>query len=421
MDTLNLVRGYLDHESAHLRMTNFDVLKDANLAPIEKHVWTIIEDFMVERELAAIYPGCEQNFNWLMKHLFLSENGKDTEIEESDVTAIFNWILISLRALSVPDLQYRKTNLAKTLEEKYPGLISVLEPLVLAVPGECHDTLSCIGMAKRIIACIRSYDEGQRQKDQTQDGDTGSAGNSVKDNGNIRNPENGGKSEDRKNACGAGSNGADVQSMNVPDGDEDNVQSDCGNDSQTGCSKQSGEEIQAVIGQLEDSGQQKAIPDEADHFPDIDQTLEKDRHPTLQEILDDPSCMKSQDIGELAGKLLEYVNQEGSYHHLEVATEFPVQYGSLTQSEITDIRQQTSALRTRLTGMLQAKTLSRNHIGRHGRVDQQRIARLTVNDPKIFARDSHKQGVNTAVHILLDASGSMSGEKMALPLVSATP
>lgn len=53
---LNLARGYLDHETAHLRHTDFELLAKANLAPVEKHVWNILEDFMVERKLATIYP-----------------------------------------------------------------------------------------------------------------------------------------------------------------------------------------------------------------------------------------------------------------------------------------------------------------------------------------------------------------------------
>lgn len=77
---LNLARGYLDHEAAHLRITDFDVLQAASLTSIEKNVWNIIEDYMVERKLAEIYPGCRHNFIWLIKHLFLRETDASTTV-----------------------------------------------------------------------------------------------------------------------------------------------------------------------------------------------------------------------------------------------------------------------------------------------------------------------------------------------------
>lgn len=75
---LNLARGYLDHEAAHLRITNFKAVENASLTPVEKHVWNILEDFMVERKLASIYPGCAHNFNWLIRHLFLGPENETT-------------------------------------------------------------------------------------------------------------------------------------------------------------------------------------------------------------------------------------------------------------------------------------------------------------------------------------------------------
>lgn len=52
-DLLSLIRGYVDHEAGHIRDTDFDALKAANLTPLEKHIWNTIEDWRVENVLAA--------------------------------------------------------------------------------------------------------------------------------------------------------------------------------------------------------------------------------------------------------------------------------------------------------------------------------------------------------------------------------
>ena len=118
--TLNLARAYLDHEAAHLRATDFEALINAGLSSIEKHVWNILEDRMVEQKLAAVYPGCRHNLTWLIKHLFLNESVADSQEEQEEpVMDIFNWLLIGVRALDVPELQKEKELLAQRIEKHW--------------------------------------------------------------------------------------------------------------------------------------------------------------------------------------------------------------------------------------------------------------------------------------------------------------
>ena len=65
------------------------------------------------------------------------------------------------------------------------------------------------------------------------------------------------------------------------------------------------------------------------------------------------------------------------------------------------------ALRTQLHGLLQSSVLSRSKVGRHGRLDARQLHRLSVADARVFKRNGQRVGINTAVHILLDCSGSM--------------
>lgn len=160
-ELVNLARGWLDHESAHLRLTNFDALKKAKLTPIEKHIWNIIEDYAVERDLAAIYPGCRQNFLWLIRHVFLKEGDNQNEIERPSAEQVLDWLLISLRSLAEPELDAERNRLEAYLNRDYPKLLPELEPLVVAIPQNSADTVCRIAQAKRITQCLKAYAESE--------------------------------------------------------------------------------------------------------------------------------------------------------------------------------------------------------------------------------------------------------------------
>ena len=50
-NVIGLLRGYLDHEAAHIRATDFDALSTASVTPLEKHIWNMLEDHRVENVL----------------------------------------------------------------------------------------------------------------------------------------------------------------------------------------------------------------------------------------------------------------------------------------------------------------------------------------------------------------------------------
>ena len=51
---------------------------------------------------------------------------------------------------------------------------------------------------------------------------------------------------------------------------------------------------------------------------------------------------------------------------------------------------------------------------RKGRLNPSNLYRLSIGNPKVFQKEATQTGIDTAVHVLLDASGSMSGEPMRL-------
>lgn len=72
------------------------------------------------------------------------------------------------------------------------------------------------------------------------------------------------------------------------------------------------------------------------------------------------------------------------------------------------------ALRTRLYRLLQASRLLRSQPGRRGKLDTKRLHVLTVDDARVFLKLGQKPAISTAVHLLVDSSGSMSGAPIRL-------
>ena len=71
---------------------------------------------------------------------------------------------------------------------------------------------------------------------------------------------------------------------------------------------------------------------------------------------------------------------------------------------------ETTGLRYRLQGMLQATRMRDMAPSRHGRLCPHNLHHMFVGNPKIFRSNSPIPAVNTAVHLLVDCSGSMVGK-----------
>ncbi|MGI9276245.1 MAG: VWA domain-containing protein, partial [Endozoicomonas sp.] len=89
------------------------------------------------------------------------------------------------------------------------------------------------------------------------------------------------------------------------------------------------------------------------------------------------------------------------------------------------VQSESARLAAQLTGLVQAKTLTRDRIGRRGaRLDGRRLHRVALDDGRLFKRRSESISTDAAIHISLDISSSMSprmelAREAVLALVSA--
>ncbi len=338
---IGLIRGYLDHEAAHIRATDFDALNAANVTPLEKHIWNMLEDHRVENVLSGIYPGCRENFQWLIKHLFLPkpEKSKQKAAAPDPALLILDWLLITVRSWDVEELGEERDRLKALAEIRYPGLTHELEPVLRLVPKRCASTLDAFGFACEIANIIRKYAQVMEEQQKQEHSHTG---------------------QEASNA--------------VPE-----------------------TELEPF------SGQTDVPTDPRQALQSLQQLVSTDANSDLF-----PSGM-----GEQLQQVLSNLGKSGG-ERVQIAVATPQTTQPLSPDELNDSRQATTALRTKLQALMQSIRSVRNHSAYTGALNIRRLHSLATGNAKVFLRKGEKAGVNTAVHILLDASGSMNGKPIAL-------
>ena len=121
-----------------------------SITPLERHVWNILEDWRVEAKLGAIFPGCRRNFEWLIRHLFLQQPSQP----HHPVHAVTDWLLLTVRSWSVPDLQPLCRAEAKILDQHWPGLTNRLAITLTVMRGHCPDSLAALEYARQVVRCL---------------------------------------------------------------------------------------------------------------------------------------------------------------------------------------------------------------------------------------------------------------------------
>ncbi|NCD34831.1 MAG: VWA domain-containing protein [Spartobacteria bacterium] len=142
---------------------------------------------------------------------------------------------------------------------------------------------------------------------------------------------------------------------------------------------------------------------------------EEPSYPTTEKARQELSALLGADkaelpptLGSILSTTLEGVSRQGSVENgITVAVQAAKASSPFAYADIQEAARAAVALRTRLHGLLQTKVETRCAVGRKGRLDTRSLHRLAVSDPRVFRRNQHRQGIDTAVHVLLDCSGSM--------------
>jgi len=373
-----LARGFLDHEAAHVRLTDFSVTEDD---PYLKNLTNIIEDVRIEKEMGQLYPGCAVNLRNLANHL--AETGSfDFDPDQPD-QLFLGWVLSRCRSriLSQNGLDPVFTNANQILEPALGvELLGKVDRLLDNV-GSLKTTRASQTVATRILQLLRQ--EQQQAQTQCQQQDQSPEPSSEEDQGQGQQDQNDSSESNQDNETDASDDTTEESgSQQKQNQDDDSELSDQGKDS---------------------SG---ATPDAEESSQNNDADAD-----VLDQILNSSPAEEYGDVGEMVGTELEAKAEETTPATAEML--YPGEDGGSVNfsypPDLGTVRRSTSALRSRLGSLIQASKLKRSCAGRHGRrIDQRVLCRLPVGDTRIFRKREEKTAVNTAVIILLDRSGSMN-------------
>jgi nitric oxide reductase activation protein len=378
---LHLVRGFVDHESAHIRATDFKAFSSPGLSPLERHIVNLLEDYRVEHKLAEIFPGCGQNFTWLIRHFFLNaslQRAREPNIPENSV---LDWLLLTVRAWDVPELKQQLLGSEQDIDRLFPGLRTRLSTVLRTVPLRCTDTCKAVELARELVDILRDYILAQEQERQEEQDKSSSAPSEGSEGG--RDEKSGDVPSDRQNANAE-------NSRNIRSEAQDGSERDTNTTFPTQPEKASGAK----------EGSAGASLNQADEIQvDLD---------SLKRLLAAGAEDLPQDLGEsLAEELSERKVKYGPGFNVALVKPRPgMEFQAKAQAKA---REATTALRTRLSGLLQSRREARNRNGYAGKLDSRRLHKLSVGETKVFLKHGERSGLNTAAHILLDASGSMTG------------
>ena len=346
-ELLALARSFVDHESGHIRHTDFSVLKAANLDPVTFNLFNCLEDWRVEKKLSGIFPGCRRNLNWLIRRFFV-EQAQPRAGDDSPALAVLDYVLLTVRAWDVDEVTPARQNAASIMEQYFPGLIEALDAIMAKAYIHCPDTKATIEYAKQIALCIQQWEPPQPTA--------------------------------TRNCSNANNKAAVCQAKE----EANNSTSQIVQQAESACASAPVQQSRAL----------NALP------------LKALFHAEAQDL--------PQNIGEIMAIELSNCRSESTGDALTVAVEGTRQATPLPADQKLQALQASIALRTRLQGFLQAQTQRRCSIGRRGTLHANSLHRLQVGNARVFQKESEQQGVNTAVHILLDVSGSMAGAPINL-------
>ena len=186
--------GYLAHEAAHIRHTNFEMVQKASSKPIRKALLNIIEDVRIENELAKDYPGTRRSISQVIEYMVDTQQMCVPEQLEP-ASNLQAWLLFRLRCHFLG--QKALTPLYQAVDERVRQLfpaaaMSRLSAMLTAVPS-----LASTGEVLKLVdAIVAMLEEESRPPQDESDADNGNdmgqdASNDSNNSSDSQTPETG--------------------------------------------------------------------------------------------------------------------------------------------------------------------------------------------------------------------------------------
>ncbi|MBU3052053.1 MULTISPECIES: VWA domain-containing protein [Morganellaceae] len=186
--------GYLAHEAAHIRHTNFDMVQKASSKPIRKALLNIIEDVRIENELAKDYPGTRRSISQVIEYMVDTQQMCVPEQLEP-ASNLQAWLLFRLRCHFLG--QKALTPLYQAVDERVRQLFPAAAMSRLSAMLTAVTSLGSTGEVLKLVdAIVAMLEEESRPPQDESDADSGNdigqdASNDSNSSSDSQTPETG--------------------------------------------------------------------------------------------------------------------------------------------------------------------------------------------------------------------------------------
>lgn len=437
-----LVRGYLDHELGHVRLTDFSLIPDESL--FRKSLWNALEDIRIEAAMPLFYPGMATNYRVLMRELKSSDPTffmvEDHHMPDAKIVA---YISAMLRALYLK--QPEMADFALTAREVFikafgADLERRLFSAIIKI-DQAKRPRDVLDLVEEIIGLLEhqltSPPEDQDNEPEESDGKTDKADESgetadTPPDENQNEPDDAPPDQDQEaindeagpaDDTGNEDNPASPGDLPLPEsGDDAHPEQDADHLKPESGDEDNPEPVSddaQPVG-VTDHGNPEAPPDSSDQISPKN---------LIRQALDSSSVIT--DFGNqlrlLAQSREDEQGDRGMYEISRAATNDELRHAGYEPQPITVPSAILAGLSSRLRGLLQAHDLLHATPGMSGhRIARSRLHRIKTGDPRLFLKRTPQKMVHTAIHVLMDHSSSMcnfhrfvKGREVVLALVKA--
>lgn len=410
----SVIWGFLAHEAAHVRYTDFNVRR---IPGLHASLTNILEDARIERQLVVEYPGVSNDLDAIWDYLIDEKLVGRVTSKTPEIGVLEMYSLFWLRAL-----QLGQACLKPLLDEATPvfeatfskGLQNDLHAILRQVE-HISSTAHAAKLAHDIIDLLQNeadkepqepsppdqQDDDEQEQNRDESSHASSAGNSDDT-----------QDDDSTDGASTGDDSADDEDGDADDSASGNASSDADGDTDSGSATSSD-----TAGASDDTDAGDASHDLSGNDAKGANASDAPNSPTPSQ-LDAAAKVLADDnyaagIADPVNALREQMQAEQAPHLAGVQVEVPTAQDALSNPvrgrAIEDNAKAVSvALRQQLMGLVQAQQRSGRRTARRGkRIDTRRVHRVLQGDTRVFSQRDEAVGPNAAVQLVVDTSGSM--------------
>lgn len=389
----NVMLGFLAHEAGHLRFTDLNTHFPYQNA-LEKQLLNLYEDQRIEEAIGNIYFGAIYLMGTTAQYCF---SLSDSQIKDLSALDLFmHFLCLDCRCRIRGQLSELEGNY-QSVKEKVSEIFS--DHVIDSIMGfndrikTLRSTEDSFYLAREVIEFLKSSFELDPQD--------------TEDNSSERQPQS-----------GKGMPGDELSENNSSESSE--KQSQGGDSAQSKDSSANSEQDQQSRSTTDDDSDQKGEGADASNNPSlsaIEQLLNAD-----EKDLEDPTDISgkvskslSDDLKDgLKNKTIEpAVLRNSVFTCFGSLSPFALENGQKAPTRLYDkANAESSALRQQLQSLIEVQSRSERRLTSSGRrLNHSKLSRLSNSNLRVFKKTTLHQTVDTAVHVLLDLSGSMEMQK----------